>query len=103
MNEADKILETYNRLGSIKATKIELGVSEHRIRKVLTAKGIVLNDTHQTILDWHEKGKSPEWIAEQVGLSVSVVKSYLPPVRPIYRVDQSPNAVKIAEWRSKKK
>lgn len=103
MNEADYILETYNKLGSIKATKIECGVSEHRIRKVLTAKGIVLNDTHQTILDLHEQGKSPEWIAEQVGLSVSVVKSYLPPVRPIYRVDQSPNAVRIAEWRSKKK
>lgn len=103
MNEADKILETYNRLGSIKATHIELGVSEHRIRKVLTAKGIVLNDTHQTILDLHQQGKSPEWIAEQVGLSVSVVKSYLPPVRPIYRVNQSPNAVRIAEWRSKKK
>lgn len=103
MNEADYILETYNKLGSIKATKIECGVSEHRIRKVLTAKGIVLNDTHQIILDLHEQGKSPEWIAEQVGLSVSVVKSYLPPVRPIYRVDQSPNAVRIAEWRSKKK
>ena len=103
MNEADYILETYNKLGSIKATKIECGVSEYRIRKVLTAKGIVLNDTHQTILDLHEQGKSPEWIAEQVGLSVSVVKSYLPPVRPIYRVDQSPNAVRIAEWRSKKK
>ena len=103
MNETDLILNAYRKLGSIKATHIELGVSEHRIRKVLTAKGIVLNDTHQTILDWHEKGKSPEWIAEQVGLSESVVRSYLPPVRPIYRVDQSPNAVRIAEWRSKKK
>lgn len=103
MNETDLILNAYRKLGSIKATHIELGVSEHRIRKVLTAKGIVINDTHQTILDWHEKGKSPEWIAEKVGLSVSVVKSYLPPVRPIYRVDQSPNAVRIAEWRSKKK
>ena len=103
MNEADHILETYRKFGSIKSVHIELGVSEHRIRKVLTAKGIVLNDTHQTILDLHEQGKSPEWIAEQVGLSVSVVKSYLPPVRPIYRVNQSPNAVKIAEWRSKKK
>lgn len=103
MNEADLILKIYRKFGSIKATHIELSVSEHRIRKVLTAKGIVLNDTHQTILDLHEQGKSPEWIAEQVGLSVSVVKSYLPPVRPIYRVNQSPNAVRIAEWRSKKK
>ena len=103
MNEADMILDVYNKLGSIKAVHIELGVSEHRIRKVLTARGVVLNDTHQTILDLHKQGKSPEWIAEQVGLSVSVVKSYLPPVRPIYRVDQSPNAVRIAEWRSKKK
>lgn len=103
MNEADLILDTYKKLGSIKATHIELGISEHRIRKILTAKGVVINDTHQIILDWHEKGKSPEWIAEQVGLCVSVVKSYLPPVRPIYRVEQSPNAVRIAEWRSKKK
>ena len=103
MNEADKILETYNRLGSIKATKIECGVSEYRIRKVLTAKGIVLNDTHQTILDLHEQGKSLEQIAEQVGLSKSVVQSYLPPKRPLYRVNQSKNALHIAEWRAKKK
>ena len=103
MNEADYILETYNKLGSIKATKIECGVSEHRIRKVLTAKGIVLNDTHQTILDLHEQGKSPEQIAEHVGLSKSVVQSYLPPKRPLYRIDQSKNALHIAEWRAKKK
>ena len=103
MNEADKILETYNRLSSIKATKIECGVSEHRIRKVLTARGIVLNDTHQTILDLHEQGKSPEEIAEQVGLSKSVVQSYLPPKRSLYRIDQSKNALHIAEWRAKKR
>ena len=103
MNEADKILETYNKLGSVKATRIECGVSEHRIRKVLTAKGIVLNDTHQTILTLHEHGKSPEEIAEQVGLSKSVVQSYLPPKRPLYRIDQSENALHIAEWRARKK
>lgn len=103
MNESDYILATYKKLGSIKATKIECGVSEHRIRKVLTAKGIILNDTHALILELYGQGKSSNEISEQVGLSESVVKSYLPPKRPIYRVDQSPNALKIAAWREKKK
>lgn len=103
MNEADYILAIYKKLGSVKATKIECGASEHRIRKVLTAKGIILNDTHAIILELHRQGKSSGEISEQVGLSESVVKSYLPPKRPIYRVNQSPNALKIAEWREKKK
>lgn len=103
MNESDYILETYKKLGSVKATKIECGVSEHRIRKVLTTKGIVINDTHALILDLYEKGDSPEQIANKVKLSISVVQSYLPPKRPLYRIDQSPNAVRIANWRAKKK
>lgn len=103
MNEADYILETYKKLGSIKATHIKCGVSEHRIRKVLTTKGIVINDTHALILDLYENGDSPEQIADNVKLSVSVVRSYIPPKRPLYRIDQSPNAVRIANWRAKKK
>lgn len=102
MNEVDIIFATYKKLGSVKATKIECGVSEHRIRKVLTAKGIILNDTHALILELYNQGKSSTEISEQVGLSISVVKSYLPPKRPIYRVNQSPNALKIAAWRKRK-
>ena len=103
MNEADYILVTYKNFGSIKATKIECGVSEHRIRKVLTARGVVLNDTHQTILDLYEQGKTSEQIAAQLRLSKSVVQSYLPPKRPLYRVNQSVNALRIAAWRKNKK
>lgn len=103
MNESDYILETYKKLGSIKATCIECGISQHRVRKVLTAKGIVINDTHALILDLYENGNSPEQIANKVKLSISVVRSYLPPKRPLYRIDQSPNAVRIANWRAKKK
>lgn len=103
MNEADYILVTYKKLGSVKATKIECGVSEHRIRKILTAKGIVINDTHAHILNLYEQGKTADQIAETVGLSKSVVQSYLPPKRPLYRIEQSPNATRIAKWRDKHK
>lgn len=103
MNEADYILVTYKKLGSVKATKIECGVSEHRIRKILTAKGIVINDTHAYILNLYGQGKTADQISETVGLSKSVVQSYLPPKRPLYRIEQSPNALKIAKWRDKHK
>ena len=103
MNEADYIFQTYKKLGSIKATTIECGVSEHRVRKILTAKGIVLNDNHALILELYNEGKTIEQIAEQVRLSKSVVQSYLPPKRPLYRINQSQNAVRIAKWREKNK
>lgn len=103
MNEAEKILAAYNECGSVKGVVKITGLSFHRVRKVLTGAGIVLNETHEKILELHTEGKSAADIAELLHVSESTVCSYLPPVRPLYRVNRSKNAENIAKWRAAKR
>lgn len=103
MNEAEKIIEAYKECGSVTGVVKIMGLSFHRVRKVLTGAGIVLNETHEKILELHEEGKSTAAIAKLLNISESTVCSYLPPQRPLYRVNQSENALKIAKWRAAKR
>lgn len=103
MNDVDRILSVYADRKSIKGVKKIVGVSDHRIRKVLTANGITINVTHKKILEMHDKGMTVSDIASTLRISESVVQSYLPPVRPIYRINPSVNALRIKKCREKKK
>ena len=103
MNIDEKILEAYKILKSVKAVHRETGYSWNRIVKSLSSSGVVINETHALILKYHEEGMSPLEISKQIGVNVKTVQSYLPRVRPVYGENRSKNAVKITEWRSKKK
>lgn len=103
MNDVDRILSVYADRKSIKGVKKIVGVSDHRIRKVLTANGIIINVTHKKILEMHSKGIPIADIANTLRISESVVQSYLPPVRPIYKINPSVNALRIKKCREKKK
>lgn len=103
MNEIEKIVYAYKQCESIKGTANKLNISMYRVRKVLTGEGIILNDIHRKILEYYSQGYSMEEIASMVNLSIAVTRSYLPPKRPIYKANRSANAIKIANWREKKK
>ena len=104
MNEAEKAVRIFEQEGSsLKRVTQELGISFQRARKLLTAKGIVINGTHEKILNLYGKGKTPKEIADELKLSINTIHSYLPPARPLYRINQSANALRIAAWRENKK
>lgn len=99
MVKSQEIIAAYSRIGSITGVVRSLGVSYHRVRKVLSTNGYVLNEYHERILKLHKAGASWEEIAEDVGLSAATVRSYLPGVRPTYGDELS----NTTAWRKRKK
>ncbi len=101
--DSKHICREFEKCGSIRGTAVSCAVSEHRVRKILSTQGYVINDIHKTILDLHDDHFSPEEIAKIIGLSASVVRSYLPAVRPIYNENISDNAKRIKACRARKR
>ena len=101
--DSERICREYEKCGSIRGTAKSCAVSEHRVRKILSTQGYIINDTHKTILDMHDEHFTAEEIAEIIGLSANVVHSYLPAVRPIYNENISENARRIKACRAKKR
>ena len=97
------ICDAYLSLGSIKKTAEHAGCSWNRVIKSLSSSGVLINDTHEIILDLRDAGMTPDQIAKQVGISIKTVQAYLPRVRPVYGENRSKNAIKINEWRNKGK
>lgn len=102
-SDSERICCEYEKYGSIRGTAKSCAVSEHRARKILSTQGYIINDTHKTILDMHDEHFTVDEIAEIIGLSASVVRSYLPAVRPIYNEKLSENARRIKACRAKKR
>lgn len=69
--------------------------------KSLSSLGIIVNNTHAKITQYHKEGKSANEIADLMNMNVNVVKAYLPRNRPQYKVNQSKNA--LAVQRSKER
>lgn len=99
----EEILDAYKILKSVRAVSKETGYSWNRIVKSLSASGIVINETHALILKDYKNGMSPLEISKQIGINVKTVQSYLPRVRPVYGENRSKNAIKITEWRKRRK
>lgn len=96
------ILEAWNANGTIKSTAKEMHMSWQRVVKELSTAGIIINQTHQDIMDLYNKQMTAEQIAKHLDMSVSTVKSYLPRTRPLYNVNPSENALRIKECRRRK-
>ena len=102
MDKIKNICHTYDKIGSIKGTAKQLGISWNRVVKVLSSEGYILNDKHEQIIMLHNQGLSIQKIADKVKLSVKTVQSYVPAKRPFYKYNQSKNAQRIARWRANK-
>lgn len=99
----EEILKAFNKSGSVKGTVEKTGYSWNRVVKSLSSSGIVINDTHEIILDLCESGMTPDQIAKQLGINVKTVQAYLPRTRPVYGENRSKNATRINEWRNRRK
>lgn len=98
-----EILDAFNDAGSVKGAVEKTGYSWNRVVKSLSSSGIIINDTHEIILDLYESGMTPDQIANQVGINIKTVQAYLPRTRPVYGENRSKNATRINEWRNRKK
>jgi hypothetical protein len=103
MSIIDDIINTFDKTDSIKETAKQNHCSNHRVIKILSSNGIIINDIHGTILSLHEHGMDAEKISKQIGYNVKTVKAYLPATRPCYKVNQSENAKRIEKSRNKGK
>lgn len=99
----EEILKAFNKSGSVSGAAKEVRCSWNRVIKSLSSSGILINDTHEIILDLCDAGMSPDQIAKQLGINIKTVQAYLPRVRPVYGENRSKNAVRINEWRAKQK
>ena len=99
----EEILKAFNKSGSVKGTVEKTGYSWNRVVKSLSSSGIVINDTHEIILDLCESGMTPDQIAKQLGINVKTVQAYLPRTRPVDGENRSKNATRINEWRNRRK
>lgn len=96
-----EILSYWDSIKSVRGVAIKLGISWQRVIKSLSSLGIIVNNTHAKITQYHKEGKSANEIADLMNMNVNVVKAYLPRNRPQYKVNQSKNA--LAVQRSKER
>ena len=101
MSIVDDILMSYEQIGSIKGTARKNHCSWFRVAKVLSSSGIIINDTHESIIKCYIDGLNANDIAAKLGMSVKVVSAYLPATRPYYGVNISENAKRIRKCRAK--
>lgn len=97
-----EILDAFNNAGSVRGAAEKTGYSWNRVVKSLSSSGIVINDTHEIILDLCESGMTPDQISKQLGINIKTVQAYIPRVRPVYGENLSDTAKRIRKCREKK-
>jgi DNA-binding CsgD family transcriptional regulator len=103
MSIIDDIVNTFKETNSVRKTARDNYCSWNRVVKILSTNGVIVNNTHEIILQLYGKGMNAEKIAKQTGYNIKTVKAYLPSTRPYYGVDQSANAKRIAKCRERKR
>lgn len=101
---SDEIVEKFKKGESVKSIAKNLSCSWNRVVKILSTKGYIINNTHEQILNLHEKGLAANEIADQLSLSVKTAQAYLPGIRGcIYNENISKNAENIQRMRKKRR
>lgn len=102
--EKSDIIAKYNMTGSIKRTASELNVCHSTVRRVLIEAGLYTSQRAEDVCRLHEKGLSPDQIAESLKITRKAVMAYLPYNRG-YQLgrNKSVNALRIRACRERKK
>lgn len=94
---------------SLAAFKKELedygyNLSTAKIRKILITGGCWTTERSREVADLYAKYKSVAKVAMELGLSETLVKTYLPYNKVVYDLDdKSGNAKRVERWREKRK
>ena len=105
----DQIIERFDevqssgRKPSITQISKQLGVSEERVRRTLITEEKWESRTSKEILNLYRKGKTVSEIADTLFISEKNVQSYLPYTRGMYGGEQSNDAQRSVQYRSRMK
>ena len=102
--EKSDIIAKYSMTGSIRRTASELNVCHSTVRRVLIEAGLYTSQRAENVCRLHEKGLSPDQIAESLKITRKAVMAYLPYNRG-YQLgrNKSANALRIRACRERKK
>lgn len=98
-----EIVEIYKTERSMRKVTAKAGISNTALKKILITNGIYPSERAKEVARLTLMGMEPQEIAEYLHISVKTVKSNMPYVRGRYRDNQTPNAIKIAQWRESKR
>lgn len=98
-----RIIDTYQELGSIKDTAKQLGVSDVKVRRTLITVGRWRSRSSDAVKELLRLGCSVDEVAEQLHISRKAVEAYMPYSRGSYdAADQSRDSLKSHNYRARK-
>ena len=98
-----RIIDTYQKLGSIKDTAKQLGVSDVKVRRTLITVGLWRSRSSDAVKELLRLGCSVDEVAEQLHISRKAVEAYMPYSRGSYdAADQSLDSLKSHNYRARK-
>jgi hypothetical protein len=97
------VKEVYDDCEEIKATALELGLAELKVRKLLITGNIISYEQTDTITSLQKEGKTIDQIIEITGLSRASINGYLPYTKVPYKETEiSSNAEWCIAYRKRK-
>ena len=89
---------------SIRAVAKKFGLSRTKVRKILVTLGAIESDITEEALALKESGMDIYEIADELGLSIATVSTYLPYDTIIYKGEEkSPGAIRNEKYREQNK
>lgn len=102
-NQIAIVREVYDSCQEIKATALELGLAELKVRKLLITGNIISYEQTDTIKNLQREGKTVDQIMEITGLSRASINGYLPYTKVPYKeAEISSNAEWCITYRKRK-
>ena len=101
--QIEAVKEVYDDCEEIKATALELGLAELKVRKLLITGNIISYEQTDTITSLQKEGKTIDQIIEITGLSRASINGYLPYTKVPYKETEiSSNAEWCIAYRKRK-
>lgn len=104
-----KVKDEYEKLkekgeNSIRSVAVKLGLSRTKVRKILVTLGVIKSEITETAKKLKAQGLSLNEIADEMGVSIATVSTYLPYDTVIYNGEvKSANALRIDKYRERLK
>jgi len=100
----EDVVNYYKRVGSMKRTGEEFGISESKCKKILIDAGAYTSPRYLQISELIDKGLSKEQICEALRITEHTYNNYVPYSKGVYLSDApTKNAIRIRRFREKKR